>query len=655
MKRFGCLAAILGMLVIGGCGWFGPDPLVEEFNRRLPPTDLATVKLAQIEKAVNTLQQTAGWDAFVGISAREVEATLKTQLEAARSKLNEAGVTAEALAVRIENQAILVSGRVSARLRDPALTFTADVSGAAVPSAQGDSIEVRYALERVRLTELSWTGSLRPRDLSAALPILQGLVDRVLNNLNGAIQPTRIPVAISPIAPIDPTSLKVTDATVVGTPLALPQPRLANAVFLIDPSGLRALVDLALPDDAAQEEPTPGSTTPAPTTGVDQLFAVLKTRFGEAEAASFGAAQHDPQLSIRVALTRRLVARAFNLAAANLDWTLHLRPKPQSQSFDSEARLFKVPDPQTCTQKTDNRDCTPHTCHRSRDTRDCGICLIWRIWPGKGCAQRGNNPICEAAKAAQNVLYDAQYGGCELDAARLKGTCEAAKAGQNMLYASETAACQAGNTLVRELADLTGRVGRVSGTMDAKAGGTIAIRQLGATEAFDAMTVTTRVEAKADISARLSFVQSDLMGHLLCQFPMQGKTLNARASVGPDAIALTGRVVGTGGKPEIILSAVNIRFQLRPRPVEALFTQNPDLNITCAGAASLAWLGSGLQALGMKNLPEAFTGDFEETIGEQRLALELSQVAVAVPGRRAIVLQAVLRPAAIVFDAPPQP
>lgn len=651
MRRLGKLAVIVSMLWIGGCGWFSPDPLVEEVNRRLPPIDLATVKLAQIGRAMTTLEQTAGWDAFVGLSAREVEAVVKAQLEGARSKLNEAGITIESPAVRIENQAILVSGRVTAHLREPALNFSGEVAGAAVPSAQGEAVEVRYALESVKLTDLSWTGPSRPQSLSASLPLLQGILDRVLANVNGAIQPTRIPVAVAPFAPIDPKSLNSVEMIVEGTPLSLPRPRLANAVFLIDGLGLRVLVDLALPGDSDQEEADLPSASGPGTRNADEGFAMLKKRFGEAESASFGAPQHDPELAARVALTRRVVARAFNLAASKLDWKVSLQPKLQSENFDSEVRLFKVPDAQSCTQKTDNRDCSPHSCTRSHDQRDCSVCLIPRIWPGRGCAQRGNNPICEAAKAAQNVIYDGQHAACELDAARLKGICEAAKAGQNVLYAGETAACQAGNTFVRELADLTGRVGRVSGKLDAKAEGAIVVQQLGATESFDAVTASTRVEANADISARMSFVQSDLVGHLLCQFPIDGKTIKARAKVGPTAIALTGRVTGTGTKPEILLGSVKIGFQVRPRPVEALFTQNPDLNITCAGASSLAWLGGGLQALGMKNLPEAFTGDFEETLKELRLPLELPRIEVPIPGRAAIVLQAALRPAVIAFDA----
>lgn len=648
MKILGRLAALAVLIWIGGCGWFGSDPLVEEINRRFPPADLASVKRAQIETAVEALEQAAGWDAFLGISAREIETILMAQLESARSKLSEAGITIESPTVRLENQAVLVTGRVTARLRDLALTFTGDVTGAAVPSAQGSAIEVRYTLELVTLTQLSWTGSSRPRDLASAVPVLQGLLDRVMGNINGAIQPTRVPVALAPFAPIDPKNLKVTDATVEGTPLALPQPQLAGVVFLIDTAGLRVLVDLALPGEPARDSTGPASTA-APSADVDQRFGILRAHFVEAEAAAFGAVLHDPQTPVRVALTRRVVARAFNQAAANLDWTIRLQPKPQSQTFDSEVRLFKVPDPQTCKQKTDNRDCSPHGCQRSHDTRSCSACLLRRPWGG--CAIRGNDPVCEIAKAGQNKLYEASYVACEADAARLKVSCEAAKAGQNALYASETAACQAGNALVRELADLTGRIGRVSGTVNAKAAGTIALQQLGATEAFDTVTMTTRVVANADISARMDFVQSDLLGHLLCQFPMKGKTIAARASVGPEAIALTGRIAGSGPKPEIVLGAVKVRFQLRPRPVEALFTQNPELNITCAGAASLAWLGGGLQALGMKNLPDAFTGDFEETIDEQSLPLVLPRIDIPIPGRGLINLQGSLRPAFISFDA----
>lgn len=93
------------------------------------------------------------------------------------------------------------------------------------------------------------------------------------------------------------------------------------------------------------------------------------------------------------------------------------------------------------------RNCTPtmncsptRNCEfsKSHDTRNCNSCLLRapRICilggcSGGQCVQRGNDPICEAAKASQNAAYEAAYSGRKADCERLKTQdkigCEAKK------------------------------------------------------------------------------------------------------------------------------------------------------------------------------------------------------------------------------------
>lgn len=62
------------------------------------------------------------------------------------------------------------------------------------------------------------------------------------------------------------------------------------------------------------------------------------------------------------------------------------------------------------------RDCSFHP---SRDTRDCKKCLL--VGPfGGGCAVRGNDPSCEASKAAQNAIYNAETTVKKMDCERKK-------------------------------------------------------------------------------------------------------------------------------------------------------------------------------------------------------------------------------------------
>ena len=58
-------------------------------------------------------------------------------------------------------------------------------------------------------------------------------------------------------------------------------------------------------------------------------------------------------------------------------------------------------------------DCTPtQSCARPRDGRDCNRC-VFSVF-GR-CQVRGNDPACEAAKAAQNSAYDVEKAACETE------------------------------------------------------------------------------------------------------------------------------------------------------------------------------------------------------------------------------------------------
>ncbi|MCC6133543.1 MAG: hypothetical protein IT186_26725 [Acidobacteria bacterium] len=115
-------------------------------------------------------------------------------------------------------------------------------------------------------------------------------------------------------------------------------------------------------------------------------------------------------------------------------------------------------DNRTCSFQEDRRDCSLKTdntdCSLQEDRRDCGRCILYRPgWPlgDGGCAQMGNDPVCEAAKAAQNVVYAANKAACEATkAARNAGYkaehdgCEAAKAAENARRKADHDACEAG-------------------------------------------------------------------------------------------------------------------------------------------------------------------------------------------------------------------
>lgn len=170
----------------------------------------------------------------------------------------------------------------------------------------------------------------------------------------------------------------------------------------------------------------------------------------------------------------------------------------KDRGCDATADCSLKTDSRNCSLQLDTRDCSLKTdtrdCSLKVDTRDCSLQVDTRSCGHDISTPFGtvhvNDPICEAAKAAQNVAYKAAHDSCELAKAAQNGAhkvahdqceidkaaqqvaykgehdacevakgaqnlaykaahdkCEAEKATQNGLYAAEKAACETGKTL----------------------------------------------------------------------------------------------------------------------------------------------------------------------------------------------------------------
>jgi hypothetical protein len=99
----------------------------------------------------------------------------------------------------------------------------------------------------------------------------------------------------------------------------------------------------------------------------------------------------------------------------------------KKRGCDATADCSLKTDNRVCSLKSDDRDCSlkedQRDCSVGHDTRNCSVSTPLGSF---------NDPVCEAAKAAQNAAYAAQ-----------KASCEAAKAGQNLAYKAEKDACEA--------------------------------------------------------------------------------------------------------------------------------------------------------------------------------------------------------------------
>ena len=132
---------------------------------------------------------------------------------------------------------------------------------------------------------------------------------------------------------------------------------------------------------------------------------------------------------------------------------------------DATASCSLKTDTRDCSLKTDTRDCSLQTdtrdcslqsdnrdCSLQQDTRSCGHDITVCVPFTNVChTEHVNDPICETAKAGQNVAYKAAHDACEAAKAgqnvaykAAHDACEGSKAAQNVAYKAAHDACEAG-------------------------------------------------------------------------------------------------------------------------------------------------------------------------------------------------------------------
>lgn len=241
-----------------------------------------------------------------------------------------------------------------------------------------------------------------------------------------------------------------------------------------------------------------------------------------------------------------------------------------------------------------NRDCSQRRdCSQPHDTRNCNRCLVNN--PFGGCSIRGNDPICEAAKAAQNAAYAAARGACEAEKVAARNACEAQKATEvasceareaaakldcERLKVQEVADCEAKRGIQNLLAELGG-VGAISADLAFDYSGRINIAPLtfGPNMGFNAAVT---VSARARANGPVSFTPYDVIGHTLCGTSWR-KTLDTSAS-GSGSVNLSATLKNIRGTPHLVLETrgTNVAATSAP-PIRDFFNKNPDLRVRCPG------------------------------------------------------------------------
>jgi hypothetical protein len=263
-----------------------------------------------------------------------------------------------------------------------------------------------------------------------------------------------------------------------------------------------------------------------------------------------------------------------------------------------------------CDLQVDTRDCRkPRSCDHGHDTRNCSACILRAPWDGH-CIQSGNDPFCEAAKAAQNQIYDRAFDACNALGPIDDLVCEGAKAGQNTIYAqsklqceagksAKKAACEAGKTTVKLACEgakeglkrlsRTGNLANIDGSISGDASLNLGLRDVHFGDAMDTLSLNIQISGDAGLDTHFKFVPLDIIGHLACPLEWTAdKRISTRipSQTIPLKVTLARRVDGDNQYYDGLLDAFDIKLYFEPSPL-SLILQNINFYLACAPAAGL--------------------------------------------------------------------
>jgi hypothetical protein len=354
-----------------------------------------------------------------------------------------------------------------------------------------------------------------------------------------------------------------------------PELKLGNLTFLIDKKFLSLMIEI-VPDVAF--EPT----------SLDLSiinFSEARQVYYELHEVVFGEKIPDSQLWM--AVSNASLAYVINETIPESKVCFNEASDIPSQKISEK---IKFPHESTISCDSD-RDCKQtRNCKYDPkvDRRNCRKCLLrapklcaFGGCTGGQCIQRGNDPVCEIAKGAQNQLYKLDATAKKVDCERIKEqnrlVCEAEKA-------TEKGLCEVGKEAIKRL-NRTGNFANISGNVDGDANLELCISKFTVSNDLSQINTKLSLQGSARVNGDLKFTPLDIVGHLICQMPATTR-IRARAGV-PEvqidpnieiSFAKKGKQFGMA----YIIEEFDVPFKLTPSPTEILLA-SPELTFKCSG------------------------------------------------------------------------
>jgi hypothetical protein len=565
-----------------------------------------------ISKTIENLNQIRGPDFVLRISSSKVDNLILEQLKKSVQEMDEPHVTVKSIKHKFNFGALEMIAEIDGKFEVGANDFATvqllvaiqigtyvDNSGKSLnllPSVSG------FSIESLSLKD----GSV---DFNRITVSMNALLTRIRDSINRIVP--EIPITIPAVLPqkheLTPVKFAGGEASFSPRFFTPPKYELERGIFYFSEQGLWVLADIGIPELPERQSAGNISLPNGNLTSKEldeEILALIEKKIG---------ALSDEDIYAFSSWKR--FAEMFNLTWKILSPTVALSIDSGKQKMENqEINLLEhsrleckrdrdcSPDYSHCKAGRDTRDCSqPH------DTRNCSACLLRapRICAfggctGGQCVQRGNDPICEAAKAAQNAIY-----------ATNRTSCEAAKEAQNVAYRiareacvtkekaaildcnrlaeQEVAECHLSKLFQNFGAEISG-VGNIGG--DAQLSGNLKIDASRLNFNPDKLQVQFSPHVSGNLRADigLDWTPYDLIGHAFC--PTRGRVnADSTATFNDARPSLKATLLKEGqaeddGDPDTVdlgiqFSKTRFPVTIRPGLLHSLYQRNPQIIVTC--------------------------------------------------------------------------
>ena len=596
------------------------DEIFGAFRAPVAFTDVARAATAANAQVLNDMR---GPDVVLFISGDEAIRLIGSGIAKALKDIHDDRFKVHDVVPRLQDGLLLVEGSVDANIppiegqrvfTNWRLTVAAALSGE--PGSRAVRVVPRVAA--LRLEEVNIVGN--GMDALRLVSVVNNLLESLIATVNKALPtvPIDIPILATDEVELKPFSAAGTEVHVEPEKFTPPAVGFDRIVVHLSERGLWILSDISTPGLASRD--TIGTAIKNPLqTSASKLEAAITTmvrqRYGDL-----------PQEPVYGLASWRRFAEIFNVAWTALQPRGTVKLDTGTQQLPSQGINLMDYGHFTCGRDScelahcEQRSCQFEGCSRSGCDSSCpsislpGVCTN-NPWPLKGrtCIGGGSveEPGCVVRRQACNSAADLAYGTCQAQANARKASCDAAavaekaacdtKANADVLACNareeaKVALCNTKLVLTNGLAEISG-VGAIGGDARVRVDMDVDVRALSLDPSLPGGTFAPVINGSITGNLGLDWKPYDIIGHILV-CPIRGKvfvedTLTFSNSQPAVRLALLGE-----GEVKADDDPATVDLGLRTAPfrvpvtlshglLNALYTQNPQIAVTCPVAGSL--------------------------------------------------------------------